>query len=71
MKRNLPAKWIVPICIAAPVASWLLWYNSERWFGGYQIGFELLILNGLLTFLGLLAISKTAEEDVRANLKSL
>jgi SSS family transporter len=71
MKRNLPAKWIVPICIAAPVASWLLWYNSERWFGGYQIGFELLILNGLLTFLGLLAISKKAEEDVRVNLKSL
>jgi len=57
MKRNLPANFILPVCIAAPITSWLLWYNSEQWFGGYQIGFELLILNGLLTFLGLLAIS--------------
>jgi SSS family transporter len=58
MKRNLPAAFIFPVCIAAPLASWLLWYNSEQWFGGYQIGFELLILNGMLTFSGLYAVSR-------------
>lgn len=58
MKRSLPGGLIFPVCIAAPLTSWLLWYNSENWFGGYQIGFELLILNGVLTFLGLWTISK-------------
>jgi len=30
---------------------------------GYKFGFELLILNGLITFLGLLAISGQADSD--------
>lgn len=64
MKRNLPAGLIFPVCIAAPLASWLLWYNSEKWFGGYQIGFELLILNGFLTFLGLWAISNRTHKTM-------
>ena len=29
-------------------------------FGGFQIGLELLVINGLLTFIGLLMISKKA-----------
>jgi hypothetical protein len=27
--------------------------HSQQWFGGYTFGFELLILNGALTFLGM------------------
>ena len=37
--------------------------------GGYQVGIELLIINGLLTFLGLLMISRKptkAEAEVQA-----
>jgi hypothetical protein len=34
--------------------------NSAAWFNGYKIGFELLMLNGLLTFLGLCLIRKPA-----------
>jgi hypothetical protein len=31
--------------------------NAKTWFNGYQVGIELLLINGLLTFLGLLSIS--------------
>jgi hypothetical protein len=31
---------------------------SDNFFGGYKIGVELLLINGIITFLGLLAISK-------------
>jgi hypothetical protein len=32
--------------------------NSERWFGGYQFSYEILIINALLTFLGLCLIRR-------------
>jgi Na+/proline symporter len=41
------------IAIASPVISYLLDSNSVRWFNGYEFGFELLIVNGLITFAGL------------------
>ncbi|RUA28362.1 MAG: sodium:solute symporter, partial [Bacteroidetes bacterium] len=45
---------LIPIVvIVAPVLSYLLKVNSVDWFNGYQFGFELLIVNGLLTFIGL------------------
>ena len=50
---------LVPIvCVAAPLICLVLQRNSAEWFGGYRIGFELLMLNGLLTFLGLWLIRK-------------
>ena len=57
--RRSPDDRFVPfVCIAAPVLSWLLSYFSANLFGGYQIGFELLVINGALTFGGLFLISK-------------
>jgi hypothetical protein len=32
--------------------------NAEKWFNGYTFGFELLILNGFLTFMGLLLLRR-------------
>ena len=46
------------ICLLAPVLTYLLREYSARLLGGYEIGIELLIINGLLTFLGLWLISK-------------
>ncbi len=51
-------KLVPVIAIIAPVLSYILKINSDTIFGGYQIGFELLIINGMLTFIGLLLISK-------------
>ncbi|WP_076377222.1 sodium:solute symporter [Filimonas lacunae] len=60
-KRTLPDTLaITGISLVAPVLSYFLAQHSKSWFNGYQIGIELLIINGLLTFLGLLFISKRA-----------
>jgi len=32
--------------------------NAATWFNGYQIGFEMLLINGLLTFAGLYLFSR-------------
>ena len=58
-KKNLPQNVsVIIVCIVAPVLCYILSSNSAKWFNGYQIGYELLLINGLLTFAGLLLISK-------------
>lgn len=58
-KRTLPDTVLITvISLAAPVLCYIISRNAADWFGGFQIGIELLLLNGLLTFLGLLIISK-------------
>lgn len=48
---------LVPyVCLASPAISYIINLNSIAWLGGYKFGFEILILNGLLTFVGLLVI---------------
>lgn len=57
-RRQLPNTFAVTlICLAAPVLSYFISMNAKTWFNGYQVGIELLLINGLLTFLGLLSIS--------------
>lgn len=58
-KRMLPQNAVmVIICIAAPIISYILSINAAKWLNGYTIGIELLLINGLLTFAGLLLVSK-------------
>jgi len=57
-KRQIKGLGVVIVCLAAPALSYLISSNSEAWLDGYKFGFEILIVNGLITFLGLLAISK-------------
>jgi hypothetical protein len=53
-KRQLPNSWIVTlICLMAPLLSYVISVNAKNWLNGYQIGIELLIINGILTFVGL------------------
>lgn len=49
---------VTVICLLSPVICYYLTKNADRWFGGYQIGIELLLINGIITFLGLFIISK-------------
>ncbi len=49
--------WIPAICVASPMLCWVLDQNSEAWFNGYKIGYEMLLINGALTALGLWACS--------------
>jgi Na+/proline symporter len=58
---------LVPVvCVAAAAASFWLRAESKELFSGYQMGFETLLLNGLLTFVGLAAISNR-QSDTRAD----
>ena len=67
-KRQLPNSYIVTIiCLIAPAISYLLSMNAKAWFNGYQIGIELLLINGMLTFFGLFLISyKGAQKEMVA-----
>ncbi|SMP29108.1 sodium:solute symporter [Chryseobacterium profundimaris] len=50
---------LVPfVCIAAPVISFFIDKYQETLFGEFKIGLELLIINGLLTFIGLWMIKR-------------
>ena len=56
-KKKVKDKLVPIICIIVPVLCYLLDSYSKVIFGNYQFGYELLILNGLLTFAGLMLIS--------------
>lgn len=58
-KRQVTDKLVPIICLITPVISYVLSANSEAWFNGYKIGIEIVLVNGILTFLGLLLISST------------
>ncbi len=62
-KRQILDQYAPYICIAAPILTFILNRYSETLFFGYKFGFELLLLNGALTFLGLFAISYYTLED--------
>lgn len=54
---------LVPwVCLAAPVLSYLIDRYQENIFGDFKIGLELLIINGLLTFIGLFLIRDTRQK---------
>ncbi|BDX38929.1 solute:sodium symporter family transporter [Tenuifilaceae bacterium CYCD] len=53
-KWQVKDRWIPLVAIVSPIICYFLSKYSIQLFGGYQIGFELIILNGTLTFLGLM-----------------
>ena len=56
-------KWIPAICLLAPIICYILDSQSKVWFNGYQFGFELLIMNALLTFIGLLLSASSIKKE--------
>ena len=59
-KRVLPDNFrIILVCLIAPILVFIIDLNSKTWFGGFSFGYLNLGLNGLITFIGLLLISKS------------
>lgn len=56
-KRNVLDKATPVICIVAPLICFFIDKYSKELFGGYVFAEELIVVNGLLTFLGLLLVS--------------
>ncbi|SEJ47577.1 transporter, SSS family [Dyadobacter koreensis] len=53
LKRPVLDRWVPLVCIIAPILTYYINDHSEQWFNGYKFGFERLIINGLITFIGL------------------
>lgn len=53
LRRPVRGWGIAVICLLAISLSWILSIYDEVWLWGYNFGFELLLVNGALSFLGL------------------
>ncbi|MBL7963255.1 MAG: sodium:solute symporter [Flavobacteriales bacterium] len=51
-------RWVPVVAVLSPILTYLLDRFSDVLFNGYHFGFELLLVNGAITFLGLLALAK-------------
>jgi len=56
-KRVIKDHWVLVICLAAPVLTWIIDSYNDVLLGGFELGFLVLALNGLLAFVGLWMIS--------------
>lgn len=63
-KRAVADKLVPYICIVSPLLCFVINTNSMAWFG-YAMSFELIVLNGLITFLLLWITGKTAVAQTR------
>lgn len=57
-KRPVIDRLVPWICLASPLLTLYINNHSAEWFDGYKFGFERLVLNGLITYLGLWAVSR-------------
>ena len=53
---------VAVVAVAGPVLRALLEYSQPALLGSYRLGLELLIINGILVFAGLFAISRPGAE---------
>lgn len=60
-RYNVKDKFVPIICALSPVICYLMSFFSEELFGGYVFGYEMLLINGVLTFIGLMLCKKKGE----------
>lgn len=63
--RGVKDKLVPFICLLSPAICFLLNANSKTLMGGYIFDNELIVVNGLITFIGLLLISKPATSKTQ------
>jgi solute:Na+ symporter, SSS family len=66
-KRSVNDRWVPVVAVLSPILCFILNNYSQVLFSGYKFGFELLIVNGALTYLGLLFISRTNSPGNKQN----
>lgn len=53
---------LVPlVCVLSPAIAYFINENAPVWWDGYKFGFEMVVVNGFITFIGLWLISKKAS----------
>jgi Na+/proline symporter len=63
-KRQVKDSIVPAICVVAPAICYFLDKFQASIFGSFQIGYEMLIYNGLLTYIGLLIFSGKQSTSV-------
>ena len=61
-KKQVRDRWIPFVVLLAPVITWVIDVNSVAWFNGYVFSHERLILNALLTFIGMICLIKKSNK---------
>jgi Na+/proline symporter len=56
-RRAVKDQWVPLVCILAPILCYALESYQKVIFGSFEIGLELLVINGLITFIGLWLVS--------------
>ena len=56
-KWHVKDKLVPIVAVLSPILSYIISVNSSKWLG-FEFGFFILILNGFLTFLGLMLVKK-------------
>jgi len=72
MKNRQVNDMLTPfICIISPVVCYFLSIHSAAWLGGYVFDNELIIINGLITFVGLWLMSSEKVKGERQKAKGV
>ncbi len=61
-KRKLKEQLVPVVCCITPIICFILDKNAVNWFNGYRFSYEILIVNGVLTLLGLYIISNKQQQ---------
>ena len=62
MKNRVRDPFIPVVAILSPILCFIIDTHSVQWLGGYHFSYELLIMNALLTFLGLCLLIRRGEK---------
>lgn len=62
-KRKVNDKLVPFVCVASPLICFVIDKFQKELFGSFEIGLELLIINGLITFIGLWLISNSEKAN--------
>lgn len=62
-KISIRDKFVPLVCILSPIICYILSSNSKEWLGGFEIGPEILVYNGILTFVGLWLLKKKVRSN--------
>ena len=63
-QRPVRDHWVPLVALAAPALCWAIDAWQQQLFGDWQIGLELLVINGAITFAGLWLVSRPAPAVV-------
>ena len=63
-KNRIADKWVPLIAILSPVATYCTKLLLESLIENYHSSYELLLINGMITFIGLMIITKRTRPDV-------